>query len=218
MYTILDNVLGADNLGQARQYLADADFQDGRATAGSRASRVKNNLQLDEDTHRDFIDRISHAILNNGAFRRTVNPRSMKRVLISRYQDAMAYGLHVDNAVMGELRTDVSFTLFLNDPEEYTGGELEILDGSGGRQVKLAAGSMVIYPSGALHRVRPVTEGYRDAAVGWAQSFVRDPRQREILADIQALREALIAEGASDERINWLLKTETNLQRLWCEQ
>lgn len=76
---------------------------------------------------------------------------------------------------------------------------------------------MVIYPSGALHRVRPVTAGHRDAAVGWAQSLVRDPRQREILGDIIGLKEALIAEGASNEHINRLMKTETNLERLWFE-
>lgn len=217
MYTVLDNILGAEGLRQARQYLANADFRDGRTTAGPEAGRVKNNLQLDSEVHKDFIDRISQTIMQHDAFQRTVSPRSMKRVLISRYQDAMEYGLHVDDAIMGELRTDVSFTLFLNNPEEYTGGELEIHDGSGDRQVKLAAGSMVIYPSGALHRVRPVIEGQRDAAVGWAQSLVRDPRQREILGDIQALKGALIAEGASSDRVNLLMKTQTNLKRLWCE-
>lgn len=131
MYTILENVLGAGPLQEVRQELAGAQFQDGRVTAGREAARVKNNLQVDGEAHKDLIDRVSQAVLQNPAFRRTVLPRSMKRVLISRYQDAMEYGLHVDNALMGDLRTDVSFTLFLNDPGEYEGGELELHDGAG---------------------------------------------------------------------------------------
>ena len=118
---------------------------------------------------------------------------------------------------MGGIRTDVSFTLFLGDPASYDGGEL-VMEGTGGEQAyKLDAGSMILYPSGALHRVEPVTRGARLAAVGWAQSLVRDPGKREILFDLDTARRAIFRQQGKTAEFDLISKSTANLMRLWAE-
>ncbi len=150
--------------------------------------------------------------------RTLVRPVRWSNLIFSRYAPGQQYGLHTDNASMYDangcpLRTDVSFTLFLSDPESYEGGALLIQDLAGDREFRPRAGSAVFYPTGLLHRVTPVTAGVRLACVGWVQSLVRRPDQREILFDLDRLRE-----GAEDDAALLVDKTIGNLLRMWGEQ
>jgi PKHD-type hydroxylase len=141
----------------------------------------------------------------------------LTQLILSRYRTGQTYGLHVDDALMQGLRTDLSFTLFLSDPETYDGGALIIEDAFEARAIKPAAGDLFLYPATTLHRVEPVTSGQRLAVVGWVQSLVRDPGQRDILFDVdQAVEYTFTTEGKSPQ-FDRLSKTRSNLLRLWAE-
>src|SRR5262249_55980935 len=128
-----------------------------------------------------------------------------------------AYGVHVDDALIGGIRTDISFTLFLSAPESYEGGELIIDTSAGEEAFKLGAGSILTYPATTLHRVAPVTRGERLVAAGWVRSFIRDPARRELLFDLETARRRLFdAQGKTWEG-DLLAKCAANLTRLWCE-
>src|SRR5262245_53269637 len=148
-------------------------FADGRATAGWAARLVKNNEQADADDDQleSLRSRIAERISQNEIFQLAVRPKALTPLMISRYRPGKQYGTHVDDALMRGMRTDVSFTLFLTEPETYEGGALVIDSAAGDQEFKLAAGAMVVYPSTALHRVESVKKGERLAAVGWARSF-----------------------------------------------
>jgi PKHD-type hydroxylase len=132
----------------------------------------------------------------------------------------MRYGNHVDNAIMGQAnpwRSDVAFTIFLGDPADYDGGELVIESPLGVQEVKLAAGEAVVYPSSSVHRVGEVTRGQRLAAIGWAQSQVRDPAQREILYDLERIKRLLADRLPDAPETDWAFKTQANLLRMWAD-
>jgi PKHD-type hydroxylase len=129
----------------------------------------------------------------------------------------MEYGSHVDDAIMQGMRTDVSFTLFLSDPDSYDGGALIIQTPAGEDAVKLPAGSLVAYPSTTLHRVEPLSRGTRLAAVGWARSYVRDAAQRELLFELNTVRQSLFKQSGKTPDFDLLSKTSTNLLRMWAE-
>src|SRR5205085_7085268 len=143
MQIVIGNVLSADDLAIVTAALARAHFVDGRATAGFAARTVKNNRQADDRKLETVRKLVTERIMGNEVFRLAVRPKALTPLLFSRYQDGMNYGSHVDDALMDGLRTDVSFTLFLSDPESYDGGELVIESASGDDAVKLAAGSLV---------------------------------------------------------------------------
>lgn len=203
-------------------HVAAAEFVDGRQTAGAHAASRKNNQQIQRDAPQ--IASISSIVLGalrrHDAFRDAVYPRQLHSLLVSRYFEGMEYGAHVDSALMGETvlwRTDLSFTLFLNEPSEYGGGELALESGSGEILVKLPARSMVCYSTGQLHRVRAVTRGERLVVVAWIQSHVRDAGAREALADLARAR-ALLHETSGDARaLDLVNKTHANLLRRWAE-
>lgn len=140
--------------------------------------------------------------------------------MFSRYQGGMYYGTHIDNAIMGDeelMRSDLSLTLFLSDPANYTGGELVIESTQGEQAFKLDAGSMVVYPTTTLHRVEPVTEGERLAAVTWVQSLVRDAHNREILFDLDTVRDTLSQKSGKTAEFDLLSKSIANLLRKWAD-
>jgi PKHD-type hydroxylase len=216
---LIEDVLGREQALAIGEALAHAPFQDGALTAGSAARKVKQNTQaLGDDAGVAALgDRVRLALERNALVRRMVRPVRWSNLLFSRYSTGQQYGLHADNAAMVDehgwpLRTDVSFTLFLSDPDTYGGGSLLIPGQSGDREFKLGAGSAVFYPTGLLHRVTPVTAGVRLACVGWIQSLVRRPDQREILGDLDGLRD-----DADDEASLILDKTIGNLLRMWGE-
>lgn len=222
MIFVIDDVLTSEELDFLTTTLQQAEFIEGKATAGWHAKLVKNNMQLDKTTThaQDLRDRILTVLKQNALFQSAVLPKKIHSILFSCYQVGMSYGSHTDNALMGETefwRADVSFTLFLSDPSTYTGGELVIENSDEERFYKLKAGSMIVYPSSTLHRVETVTAGVRLATVGWVQSLVRDPANREILFDLDTTRRSLFAKGGKTIEFDLISKTYTNLLRKWAE-
>ncbi len=222
MLLTIPGILDQSGLTRINELLDRGQFKDGKLTAGWHAKLVKNNTQL---TGRDTTAKQATAILNNAlqrnaTFARATLLRRMRPLLFSRYEPGMEYGNHVDDAIMGSdrgFRTDISFTVFLNDPNSYEGGEL-VMDSSVGEQkFKLPAGSAVVYPSTTLHRVAPVTKGVRQVAVSWVQSLVRSADQREIIYDIDQTRRTLFEQNGKSREFDLLTKTHANLLRLWSE-
>ena len=202
--------------------IAAAEFVPGRETAGSGLAAKKNNEQIKRDSpHLVAIGAILlEALKRNAAFRAAVYPKQLHSTLVSRYRPGMAYGAHVDSALMGDAtlwRTDLSLTLFLNDPADYDGGELALESGSGELRVKLPARSLVCYPTGQMHRVTPLTRGERLVTVAWVQSHVRDGGAREALRDLWLTVEALLAAGHEGTALELVNKTHANLLRRWSE-
>jgi PKHD-type hydroxylase len=219
MYYVISDILNTPEVADSRQILDEVEFVDGRATAGWHARLVKNNLQAGGRTPdvQQLKETISAKILANPVFKLAVRPKLLTPLILSRYDPGMEYGSHVDDALMHGVRTDVSFTLFLSDPETYEGGALVIETVAGEDDVKLPAGSMVAYPSTSLHRVEPVTSGTRLAAVGWARSYVRDPARREMLFDLDTARQSLFKREGKTAEFDLLSKTSANLLRMWAE-
>ena len=220
MLICIPDILDWGEIKKIRQAIGEAAFKDGKLTAGYRAKRVKNNLQLDKDAPgaQEVKNLVLAGLKRNKAFQIAALPRTIRPPLISRYQEGMNYGRHVDDALMpGEpkVRSDLSITVFLSSPEDYDGGEL-VMDSPFGRQeVKLPAGAAVVYPSSTLHRVAPVTRGERLAAVTWARSYVRDAAQRELLHDLHAVQKKMAAAMPDEPETDLAFKTYSNLLRMW---
>ncbi|NJL49844.1 MAG: Fe2+-dependent dioxygenase [Leptolyngbyaceae cyanobacterium SM2_5_2] len=223
MILCIGAVLTPTELDAITAILAKADFVDGKTTAGWHAQAVKHNAQLPSESSalKDIRALIAKALQRNGLFQIVARPRTIHPMLISRYEVGMSYGPHTDNALMtyqGQpMRSDVSFTLFLSDPETYQGGEL-VIDSSAGEQAfKLEAGALVLYPASTLHRVNPVTLGVRLVAVSWVQSLVRDPAQRELLFDLETASQSLYEQHGKTREFDLLAKVQSNLLRQWAE-
>jgi PKHD-type hydroxylase len=218
----IENVLDAECVARFRAALGAADWSDGRITAGHQSARVKRNLQLAQDhpVARELAAEVLRRLAAHPTFIAAALPHKVFPPLFNAYREGMDFGSHIDNAIRGDedkLRTDISCTLFLSAPDEYDGGELVVEDLYGTHAVKLAPGSMVLYPASSLHRVTPVTRGTRLAAFFWIQSLVRDPLQRRMLLDldlaIQGLRRA---HGESAELVT-LSGLYHNLLRRWAD-
>jgi PKHD-type hydroxylase len=225
MIVCMVRILKPEQLASVREVLDKAAFVDGATTAGWNAKLVKHNLQLTPgmEGYERLVDIVRPAILRDPVFQMAVRPRKLRPFLFNRHDAGMSYGAHVDDPVMGpgdrpldQIRTDVSFTLFLSDPATYEGGELMI--GGGEEQAyKLEAGTLVAYPSDSLHRVAPVTNGVRLACVGWVQSDIRDPAQRAILYDLDVARRDIFAREGKNEAFDLITKAHANLTRMWVE-
>jgi PKHD-type hydroxylase len=218
MFLRIGAILSSHEVAALRDLLEQADFEDGRRTAGWHARAVKRNEQANLGPVADAVlTKVKQALLAHDVFLAAARPKKFVKLLISRYRPGMTYGAHVDDALMEGSRTDLSFTLFLSDPAEYEGGELVIEDSLEDRSIKLAAGEVILYPSGTLHRVEPVASGSRLAVVGWLRSHVRDPARREILFDLELTLRELFNRDGKTEMFDRLVKTRTNLLRLWVE-
>jgi PKHD-type hydroxylase len=217
MQIMIGNVLSADEIALVRDTLAGAHFVDGRETAGFAAQTVKNNQQADDRKVATVRKLVESRILGHEVFALAVRPKALTSVMFSRYAPGMQYGSHVDDALMQGMRTDVSFTLFLSEPGSYDGGELVIESASGDEPVKLPPGSLIAYPSTALHNVAAVTRGERLAAVGWARSYIRDGARRELLFDLDTARRTLFAERGKSAEYDLVSKSLANLMRMWME-
>ena len=223
MLLSIPGVLNADELRHEQRLLAVAPWADGRATAGTQSAPVKNNEQLPQDapiTH-ELQALVVRALNRSSLFFTAALPRKVFPPLFNRYAGATnSFGNHVDNAVRftpdGErVRTDVSATLFLAEPEHYDGGELVIEDTFGAQRVKLAAGDMVVYPSSSVHRVEPVTRGARLACFFWLESMVRGDEQRRLLYELDMALLKLRNEQGDNEHTVALTATYHNLLRMW---
>lgn len=219
MLIMIANVLDAENVQWLRDNLAQVRYVDGRQTAGREARLVKRNDQVDraDPLLARMQDLVTDRLLDHQLFRMAARPHLVRPPLFSRYEPGMAYGSHVDDAIMGGMRTDLSVTVFLSDPEDYDGGELVIESAAGEQDVKLAAGDAVVYPTTFLHRVAPVTKGERLAAVTWVRSLVRDSAKREMLFDLETARHALFERLGKTPELDLLAKTQSNLLRRWAE-
>lgn len=217
------DVITVDEQKRILALLEQAQFADGRATAGAAAASVKKNEQLSRDTpaYREIVELTLAALRRNQSFRSATQPQRMHSMLVSRYETGGTYGAHVDNAVMaaGEelYRSDLSMTLFVNDRSEYEGGELAIESGSGELQFKLKARAMVCYPTTALHRVLPVRQGKRLVVVAWIQSLVRDPGVRELLYDLDTVSRSLFDQYGKTREYDLVSKSHANLLRRFAE-
>ena len=219
MILVIPDVLDADQVKQLRAKLTTVKFVDGAQTAGVVAKQVKNNLQADMATaeYAQLNGWLLPIIGNNKMFESACLPTKFTRVRFSRYRDNMTYGAHIDAPMMGEIRSDVSFTLFLSEPDEYEGGELVMHEPGGDRAFKLKPGHLIAYPSTTLHRVAPVTRGERLAAFGWAQSLVRDAARRETLLDLHEVRMSLLERPGCEREGDLVGKSRSNLLRMWAE-
>lgn len=222
----IPEVLSADELQQARQLLADAPWTDGRITAGSQSAQVKNNWQLPEETpqSQQLRSLLLAALNRNALFLSAALPKRIFPPLFNRYQgEHNTFGNHIDNAIRyctatGErIRTDLSATIFLADPDSYDGGELVIEDTYGQHAVKLAAGDMLLYPGSSLHRVEPVTRGARVASFFWLESMVRETERRRLLFEMDmAILELRTSQGDNQATVN-LTGCYHNLLRMWAD-
>lgn len=192
-------------------------FVSGKATAGSQAKAVKNNDQSAGAAAQVAIAAVREVLNDNLIFKAAARPKDILGMLVSRYREGMSYGSHVDDALMGGKRTDLSFTFFLSKPEDYDGGELVIESNDGENAIKLPAGSLVLYPTTSLHRVTEVTRGERLVVVGWVRSFIRHAEQREILFDLEQTAAALVAAKTDRSITDRVFKTRNNLIRMWAE-
>jgi PKHD-type hydroxylase len=227
MLLTIEAVLTTDELTELSNSLSSAIFVDGKLTAGWHAQLVKHNTQLgrDDPLLPELQALVKAALSRHPLFQAAAQPHSLHTVLFSRYETGMSYGTHVDNALMGRgdgvthrrYRSDISWTLFCSSPDAYEGGELVIQSSEGEQSFKLQAGAVVLYPSSYLHRVETVTAGVRLAAVGWVQSLIRDPTQREILFDLDAARRSLFRQQGKTPEFDLLSKTHANLLRQWAE-
>lgn len=224
MFLTIGNILEGSQLRQVCQNVDALEWRDGAKTAGPVAKRVKQNLQAELKTPqgRALQSELSEAIRANPVFAAWARPARMSPLLLSRTEAGGGYGAHVDNAVMGtgekRMRTDLSFTLFLSEPETYEGGAL-MLDLPGGAQsFRPAAGDLVLYPSTLIHQVEPVTAGVRLVAVGWVQSEIRDGDKRQLLFDLEQVRMAQRARADMDAPEMLVLdKVFSNLLRFWSD-
>jgi PKHD-type hydroxylase len=225
MIVRISPLLDAEPLLQVQQRLREAQWQDGRATAGFQSAQVKHNLQLGphDGIARSAGELIVQALERNATFLSAALPHHLYPPLFNRYEPGMAFGAHVDNAMRQipgtphRLRTDLSATLFLSAPEDYDGGQLAIEDTYGEHEVKLAAGDLVIYPASSLHRVNPVTRGVRLAAFFWVQSMVRDDGARTLLFELDSSIRELTVSGADPASVLRLTACYHNLIRRWAE-
>lgn len=226
MLLAVPSLLSPEQVAEVRRLIDGGQWEDGRRTAGRQSALAKRNRQIAEGCERGQAARaiILRALTADGLFVSAALPKAIFPPLFNRYDAAEghAFGNHVDNAIRflpddsGSIRTDLSATVFLCEPDEYDGGELVIEDSYGAHEVKLAAGDMVLYPSTSLHRVEPVTRGSRVASFFWIESRVRDDGQRTILLDMDAAIRSLAA-SLGDERAEIVALTGCyhNLLRRW---
>ena len=224
MILVINAIPEADHRAAIAERIAMLQWRDGRETAGSVAREVKRNEQgaMDSPAGRALQDDLSRLVADNTVIKAAAQPRRFSPIIISKTGVGGKYGAHVDNALMGRggqrLRTDLSFTLFLTPPDEYEGGELVVHTAGMTQEVKGEAGHLVLYPSGSIHEVRPVTRGERIVCIGWIESMIADGTRREMLFDLENLRSSLRRKLSSQSaELLTLDKTIAGLLRMWAQ-
>ncbi|MES2322506.1 MAG: Fe2+-dependent dioxygenase [Pseudomonadota bacterium] len=221
----IPNVLTLDQVRAMRAALDGADWTDGRATVGAQGVQVKRNRQLPETSAlgMELGRTILAALAAHPLYVSAALPLRSVPPLFNSYAGGEHYGAHVDGAVRNvpggavPLRTDLSCTLFLADPDDYDGGELVVIDTYGEHEVKLPAGDMILYPSSSVHKVEPVTRGTRVCSFFWVQSMVRDDARRGMLFELDQAIQVLRARVGDCDEVVTLTSHYHNLLRLWAE-
>ena len=203
------------NLLKKNLTLKDLPWEDGKKTAGNHAAKVKNNLQLDRSSNisKKCTELIEKKILNDVLIKSFALPKRIHGTMITKSLEGMKYGRHIDNAYMTTGRADLSFTIFLNEKEKYTGGELLIESLNSESKFKLDAGGIIIYPSTYLHSVLEVLCGERLVVVGWIESYVKSIEEREYLFDLDAGARSLLAKHGRSDELDLIFKSYSNLLR-----
>ncbi len=226
MLICIPDVLGKDDVADFRRIMATQRWEDGRSTAGAQSAEVKQNEQLPPDSSvaRELGNRIVKALTANLLFISAAVPLRIFPPLFNCYRPGQFFGEHVDNCIRGDaltglrIRTDLSVTLFLSEPDEYDGGELLIDDYYGSHRIKLPAGHLVLYPSTSLHLVTPVTRGARISSFFWLQSVIKDTHARRMTFDLDHSIQALVERlGRNDPEVRKLTNIYHNLIRYWAE-
>jgi PKHD-type hydroxylase len=228
MLICIPNVLSKADVADFRRIMDGCDWEDGRSTAGAQSALVKKNEQLppDGEVSRALGNRVVSALTAHPRFIAAAIPLKIFPPLFNRYAaaDGHHFGIHVDNAVRGDrltglrIRTDLSVTLFLSEPDEYDGGELVVEDLYGSHEIKLPAGDLVLYPASSLHMVTPVTRGRRVASFFWLQSMIRDAHARSLIFDLDGAIQVLVERlGRDDPETVKLTGIYHNLIRCWAE-
>jgi PKHD-type hydroxylase len=226
MLISIPDVLSKDDVADFRRIMDAEAWEDGRSTAGAQSAEVKKNEQLPPDgkTSRQLGERILRALAANPLFVSAAVPLHIFPPLFNRYVPGQFFGEHVDNCIRGDrltglrIRTDLSVTLFLSEPQEYDGGELVVEDYYGSHRVKLPAGHLVLYPSTSLHLVTPVTRGERVSSFFWLQSMIRDPLARQMTFDMDNTIQELVRRlGRNDPEVRKLTNIYHNLIRYWAQ-
>lgn len=216
-------VLTAAELRQLREFAQRAQWEDGRATTGDLIASQKRNEQVDllaSSEGRTIAQVVRLALQRHPWFTTVALPARVSAPLLNRYSVGMEYGAHLDSAIMGEgdpIRTDLSATLFLVEPDEYDGGELVIQSAQGPQNAKLSAGDLLLYPSTSVHSVAPVRRGQRIAVIFWVQSMVRDAQQRALLLELSQLMSSLQPTLGNSADFNRLNSCYNNLLRMWAQ-
>lgn len=219
----LPAVLAADQLAAVQDLLTHAEFIDGRLSAGKIAQGVKDNLEVRYDDQRlaELNQIVISALLAHPIFQEAIMPRHTATAFFACYNTGMGYGEHIDDPIMGpednRYRSDVSVTIFLNPPEDYSGGELVINSAGAEQYIKYPAGDAVVYPTIYRHRVNKITQGQRLVAVSWSQSMIRDPLQRDLLYQLQQARESLLSTAVDSEPAKQVDLAYVNLVKMWAE-
>ncbi|MDA8486104.1 Fe2+-dependent dioxygenase [Pseudomonas resinovorans] len=221
----IPGIFTTEEAARIREALEQAEWQDGKVTAGYQSAKTKNNQQLAEGDPlaREISTAMLQRLWNNPLFISAVLPNKVYPPLFNRYSGGGAFGYHIDNAVRAikgspeQVRTDVSATLFFSEPESYDGGDLVIQDTYGEHRVKLAAGDLVVYPASSLHQVEPVTRGARLASFFWIQSMIREDSQRALLFDMDQAIQSLARDVPDHPALVRLTGNYHNLLRRWAE-
>jgi PKHD-type hydroxylase len=221
----IPDVLTAEQVARCRQTLAQANWVDGRVTAGHQSARAKHNQQLpwDHPAANELGNLILEALEASSLFMTAALPLRVFPPLFNLYQDGQSFGAHVDNAIRQvtgtphRVRTDLAATLFFSEPDDYEGGELVVEDTYGVHKVKLPAGHLILYPATSLHHVQPVTRGARVSSFFWIQSMVRDDGQRTLLFDLDFAIRRLSADMPDHPSTVQLTSVYHNLLRRWAD-
>ena len=196
-------------------FLKDLVWEDGKKTAGNHAAKVKDNLQLDRSSEisKKYTELIEKKILNNVLIKSFALPKRIHGTMFTKSLQGMKYGRHIDNAFMSTGRADLSFTIFLNEKDKYSGGELLIEGLNSEDKFKLDSGGIIIYPSTYLHSVQEVISGERIVVVGWIESYIKSIEEREYLFDLDAGARTLLAKHGRSDELDLIFKSYSNLLR-----
>ena len=218
MNYLTQQLLNAEEINLIKKKLESAtqDWEDGKKTAGSHASKVKNNLQLKRQSEisKQLSVFIKNKLLDNDLIKSFTLPKHIHGIMFTKSSTGMKYGRHIDNAYMSSGRADLSFTIFLTEKNKYEGGELFIENLNNENKFKLDVGDIVIYPSTYLHSVKEVLKGERIVCVGWIESYVKSIEEREYLFDLDAGARSLLAKYGRSEELDLIFKSYSNLLRV----